>query len=79
MSSDKKCQTKPSMKDLSLEQCFVELEQVVKELEAEHITLEDSFLVYKRGMELLKNSNMLIDNIEKKVLKLCEDGSLEQF
>lgn len=66
-------------KELNLEEAFGMLEETVANLEREDISLEDSFLVYQKGMELLKKCNQAIDRIEKKVLVLEEDGETHEF
>lgn len=65
--------------ELNLEEAFTMLEETVADLEREDISLEDSFLVYRKGMELLKQCNQAIDQIEKKVLVLEEDGGTHEF
>lgn len=65
--------------ELNLEEAFGMLEETVADLEREDISLEDSFLVYQKGMELLKKCNRAIDQIEKKVLVLEEDGETHEF
>ena len=67
------------MKKQTLEDAFLQLETVIERLEAEDISLEDSFKAYSEGMELLQFCNASIDRVEKKVLKMNEDGELEEF
>ncbi len=57
----------------------MQLETVIERLEAEDISLEDSFKAYSEGMELLQFCNASIDRVEKKVLKMNEDGELDEF
>lgn len=64
---------------LSLEDAFAQIEEVINRLETEDITLEESFSAYNRGMELLAACNENIDRVEKKVLKINEDGGLDEF
>ncbi|RKI82204.1 exodeoxyribonuclease VII small subunit [bacterium 0.1xD8-71] len=64
---------------LSLEETFEQIEEVIARLEAEDITLEESFLEYNRGMKLLQHCNATIDQVEKKVLQINEDGGLDEF
>lgn len=64
---------------LSLEEAFAQLEEVIAHLETEEITLEESFTEYNRGMALLAKCNETIDEVEKKVLKINEDGGLDEF
>ncbi len=66
-------------KQMTLEDAFLQLEEVMKQLEDETISLEDSFAVYQRGMQLLKYCNESIDKVEKKVLMLNGEGKLDEF
>ena len=59
----------------TLEELFSELDQVATELEQANVSLEDSFSLYRRGMELLKLCNDKIDAVEKKILVLDDDGA----
>ena len=65
--------------ELSLEEAFEQIEEVISRLETEEITLEQSFQEYNRGMQLLKHCNETIDRVEKKVLRINEDGGLDEF
>lgn len=66
-------------KELSLEENFRGLEEILDKLESEDISLEDAFEAYHQGMKLIKTCNDRIDRVEKQVLKLAEDGQLEAF
>lgn len=63
----------------SIEEAFEKLEDTVKRLEQEDISLEESFRVYRSGMELLKQCNDAIDRVEKQVLVLQEDGDTHEL
>ena len=63
----------------SLEQMFASLEDVIARLEQEDVTLEKSFELYNRGMTLLKKCSQSIDEVEKKVLVLDEEGDTHEF
>ncbi len=65
--------------ELSLEEAFEQIENVITHLEQEEITLEESFQEYNRGMQLLKYCNETIDKVEKKVLQINEEGGLDEF
>ena len=62
----------------TLEQVFLELEQVIGRMETED-SLEESFKLYHQGMEMLKVCSDKIDKIEKKMLLLDEDGDAHEF
>jgi exodeoxyribonuclease VII small subunit len=65
--------------EISLEEVFAQIEEVIAHLETEEITLEESFQEYSRGMQLLKHCNNAIDRVEKKVLQINENGGLDEF
>lgn len=58
---------------------FGQLEMIIGELEADDVSLEKSFDLYNKGMNLLKECGKSIDEVEKKVLVLDEDGSTHEF
>lgn len=58
---------------------FSELDVLAGRLEDRETSLEDSFRLYKQGMELLKYCNDKLDTVEKKMLQMNEDGSLGEF
>lgn len=63
----------------TLEEAFKALDEMVVKLESNDITLEDSFHLYKEGMDLLKYCNGKIDKVEKKMLQMNEDGTVSEF
>ena len=64
---------------LSVEEAFAEIEERIHALDSEDISLEDSFKQYQEGMNLLKYAHEAIEEVEKKVQKIAEDGSLTDF
>ena len=70
---------KKEEKKLSIEEAFAEIDDKIKALENDDISLEDSFKEYQQGMELLKYCHEAIAEVEQKVQKIAEDGSLEDF
>ena len=63
----------------SLEEMFSELEGVIEMMERDDLSLERSFDLYNRGMELLKECSKTIGVVEKKVLAMDEDGETYEF
>ena len=63
----------------NLEEMFQDLEKVIKDMENSDVTLEQSFDLYNRGMNILKECSRTIDEVEKKVLVLDEDGATHEF
>lgn len=70
---------KQEAEELTLEQIFGQLEEVLGILENRETTLEDSFSAYAKGMELLKNCNEKIDTVEKKMQLINEEGERSDF
>ena len=60
----------------TLEEAFSELDVLAGRLEDRETSLEDSFRLYKQGMELLKYCNDKLDTVEKKMLQMNEDAVL---
>ena len=67
------------MTEQSLETVFEQLDEIVEQLEAEDVSLEDSFGLYHKGMDVLKVCNEKIDTIEKKMMMLDENGEEHEF
>ncbi|MGN1191931.1 MAG: exodeoxyribonuclease VII small subunit [Dorea sp.] len=68
-----------NLQEQTLEELFVQLEETMKKMEQEDVSLEDSFRYYHRGMDLLKVCNDKIDQVEKKMLVLDEEGETHEF
>ena len=66
-------------KERTLEETFALLDEKIAQLENSEISLEDSFRVYKEGMELLKDCSSKIDTVEKKMLQINQDGTITEF
>ena len=63
----------------TIEESLKELDAIVAKLESREISLEDSFALYQNGMKLLKECSKKIDTVEKKMLKMNENGELSEF
>ena len=68
-----------SEKNVSLEERFEHIEEIIDKMETGDISLDASFELYKNGLEEIKEANALLDDMEKAMLVLNEDGSLEEF
>jgi exodeoxyribonuclease VII small subunit len=64
---------------MTIEESFAKLDEMVRALESDEISLEDSFTLYEEGMKLLRDVNGRIDEVEKKIRKVEEDGTTEDF
>ncbi|MDY3919635.1 MAG: exodeoxyribonuclease VII small subunit [Candidatus Limivivens sp.] len=67
------------LEEMSLEEAFQYLEEIIARMESREITLEESFQKYQEGMILLKNCSEKIDRVEKKMLVLNENGEADEF
>ena len=66
-------------KEETLEEVFAQLDDLAEKLEDKETSLEDSFNLYKQGMELLKFCSDKLDTVEKKMLQMNEDGTFSEF
>lgn len=66
-------------KEKTLEESFAELESIITTLEQEPTSLEESFQLYKNGIDVLKQCHKAIDDVEKKMLILNEEGDTDEF
>ena len=62
-----------------LEERFSMIEDILGQMEDENVTLDQSFDLYKQGIEQIKAANADLDRIEKAMLVMNEDGELEEF
>ncbi len=58
---------------MTLEENFEKIDEVMERLSDDELPLEESFAVYKEGMELLDKCKKIIDDVEKKVEELAAD------
>ena len=60
-------------KELTIDERLKALEQVIKTLESEDISLEDALKEFEKGVGLVKESREILDGIEK-TLKILTEG-----
>lgn len=63
----------------SIEESFELLEEIITKLESNDVTLDESFALYKSGMEELQSANAKIEQTKKAVMAIAGDGSLKVF
>lgn len=63
----------------SLEENFLEIEQILEQMDNPEVSLDDSFLLYQQGVKRLKSCNILLDEVEKKMQILNADGEPEDM
>ncbi len=57
---------------MTLEENFAKVDEIMEKLSDDSLPLEESFGVYKEGMEVLGECQKVIDEVEKKVKELSE-------
>lgn len=62
-----------------LEERFAAIEEILDHMEEPDVSLEQSFAMYRRGLAELNAANRMLDDFEKAMLVMTEDGSLEEF
>ena len=70
---------KEKVKENTLEENFELLAEVTEKLQSDDLPLEEAFENYKKGMDLIKKCSDQIDKVEKEVLKLNSDLSLDKI
>lgn len=70
--------TNENLKDVSLEDAFSKIEDLLDRMNEDDVPLEESFGMYKEGMELLKHCNDIIDKVEKQIEVLSVQDSEEE-
>ena len=63
----------------NLEEMFDRLDQVIGTLEGEDVSLEEAFGLYDQGMKLIRRCNQTINEVEKKIRVLDENGEKHEF
>ena len=63
----------------NLEEMFDRLDQVIGTLEGEDVSLEEAFGLYDQGMKLIRRCNQTINEVEKRILVLDENGEKHEF
>ena len=66
-------------KKRSIEESFSYLDEVLEKMEDPDISLEESFTLYEKGMKVLKEATGAIDDVEKRVKLIDEEGRTEDF
>ena len=65
-------------KKASLESRMQKMEEILKKMENMELTLDESFRLYREGMEQLKKCSEIIDTVEKDLQIIEEDGTADE-
>ena len=58
---------------------YQKIQDILKQMEQPEISLEESFSLYQQGVLQLKNCGTILDEVEKKMQILGEDGEIEEM
>ncbi|WP_033154269.1 exodeoxyribonuclease VII small subunit [Pseudobutyrivibrio ruminis] len=67
------------IKETTIEESFQALDEIITKMESADVTLDESFALYKSGMEELQKANSKIEQTKKAVMAISKDGGLEVF
>jgi exodeoxyribonuclease VII small subunit len=70
-------QEQTPVEQLSYEEAFSQLEEIVASLESGEYNLNQSLSLYERGQALVRRCAQLLDQAELRVLQLTENGLTE--
>lgn len=68
-----------SEEKITLEDRFTNIEGILEQMEAQNVSLDESFELYKKGLGEIKAANEMLDAVEKAMLVLNANGDLEEF
>ena len=68
-----------SDKKRSLEEQFEDIEGIINQMEKQDNSLDKTFELYKSGLEMIQEANAMLDDMEKTMMLMNEDGTLEEF
>jgi len=66
-------------KELSYEEAFAQLDQVLVQLERDDLPLEESLVLYEKGVALSTHCSMLLDGAELRVQQWQADDHVTDF
>ncbi len=64
---------------LSFEEAYEELEEIVAKLESGNLPLEEAVELFERGRRLSDHCQKVLDEAELRVNKITDDGELEDL
>ncbi len=59
----------------TIEQNFEEIESIIQNMQEEDVTLDKSFELYNKGLNLVRDCSAQIDKIEKQIQIINEEQS----
>jgi exodeoxyribonuclease VII small subunit len=62
---------------MKIEEKFEEIDKIINSLEMNEASLDESFELYKKGMDIIKECNTVIEKVEKQVVILTQEDEIE--
>lgn len=62
---------------MKIEEKFEEIDKIINSLEMNESSLDESFELYKKGMDIIKECNTEIEKVEKQVVILTQEDEIE--
>ena len=63
-----------SEKELSFEESLAMLQEIIRKMESGQCSLEESIEEFKKGTELIKNCDQILDKYEKMITAVTSHG-----
>lgn len=65
-------------KDGTLENRMQQMEEILERMESMELSLDESFKLYRQGMEQLQKCNEMVDTVEKQLQIIEEGGTIDE-
>ncbi len=75
-SSEQNKKESDNQASFSIEEAFAKLSDIVEKMDEPEVTLEASMQLYRKGIELLSQCGDTLDQIEKELIILAEEGEI---
>ncbi len=75
-SSERSRKESDNREAFSVEEAFAKLSDIVEKMDEPEVTLEASMQMYREGIELLNQCGETLDQIEKELIILTEEGEI---
>jgi exodeoxyribonuclease VII small subunit len=62
------------MNKKTYEESYMELEAIVQKLQQDNIDIDESIELFKRGIELQKYCNKILNDAEKSIVKILKEN-----
>ena len=71
--------TEEMQDELTLEESFARLDELLGDMERQGVSLEDSFRLYEQGMKLVGRMQERLQELSGRIEKISADGRIEEF